>query len=138
MWSNLDAHEKYNDVKKLIFIALASISISAHCQDTYTASTGVTYKIGDEVMLVRGAGAGGKFIYFQVGGMARSTNDELNMMPASMAGIKVRIKKIKNWKIQGQDRIYFVTPGRTGAENGYLFIENAIKAGEVEEPLIKP
>lgn len=34
----------------------------------YTASNGITYKIGDEIKLGRGSDTNGKFVYVNIGG----------------------------------------------------------------------
>lgn len=116
----------------LVFLISFNARAQAGQSMDSVAINGTTYKVGDQVQLGRGSGASGRFVFFEVGGMARSTNPDRNMMPANMAGLKVTIKKIKNWKTHGQQRIYFVTDGDTGINNGYLYIENAIRAGEVE------
>lgn len=102
-------------------------------KEEYKASNGRIYHVGDTITLSKGSGMNGVFTSFQVAGLARSTVPEQNYMPASMVGIKLIIKKIKNWPVAGQDRFYFVTQGHSAISNGWLFIEQAIGSCEITD-----
>jgi hypothetical protein len=72
----------------LLCCALASYTYGQNVErlDEYTASNGITYKIGDEIKLGRGSDTNGKFVYVNIGGWAVSTNPEQNRLPASSSG----------------------------------------------------
>ena len=59
---------KYLIMKKLLFILLSLVSVTGFSQDmeTYTASNGNTYKIGDTVRVALGSMPEGNFKYVQV------------------------------------------------------------------------
>ena len=99
--------------------------------DEFTASNGITYKIGDEVKLGRGSDTNGKFVYANIGGWAVSTNPEENRLGAANAGLIVTIKKINKYNYKRQKGVYF-TVGGGNITNYILDIENAIKTCEVE------
>jgi len=120
----------------LLIIALLTLNIAQAQKKVeklkeYTASNGITYKIGDDVKLGRGSDSNGKFIYVNIGGWAISANPEQNRLGAANSGLIVTIKKIKKYNYKRYKGIYF-TVGGGNITNYILDIENAIKTCEVE------
>ena len=124
-------------MKKVMLCAIVVLmGVSAQAQKIeklteYTASNGITYKIGDEITLDKGSDTNGKFVYVTMGGWAVSMNPEENRLPASNAGLIVTVKKIK--KSHGKrtrDKVIF-TVGGGNITNYMLDIENAIETCEI-------
>ena len=97
----------------------------------YTASNGITYKIGDEIKLTRGSSHNGKFIYVTIGGWGMSTDSEANMLPAANRGLIVTIKKIKKYNYKRYKGVIF-TVGGGNITNYKLDIEGALENCEIE------
>lgn len=105
----------------------------------YTASNGITYKIGDEIRLGRGSDTNGRFVYVNMAGWlaaASATNDanynaNQNRLGAVNAGLIVTVKKIKKYNSKRYKGVFF-TIGGGNITNYSLDIENAIKTCEVE------
>lgn len=100
--------------------------------EEYTASNGITYKVGDEIKLGRGSDTNGKFVYVNVGGWAMSTDAESNRLGAANAGLIVTVKKIKKYDYKRYKGVYF-TVGGGNITNYTLDIENAIITCEIED-----
>jgi len=125
-------------MKKISIIIIALLTLnSLHAQKKrekmteFTASNGITYKIGDEIKLGRGSDTNGKFVYVNIGGWAVSTNPEQNRLGAGNAGLIVTIKKIIKYNYKRYKGIYF-TVGGGNITNYILDIENAIATCEIE------
>ena len=99
--------------------------------DSYTASNGITYSVGDEVKLGKGSDSDGKFVYVTIGGWAVSTNPEANRLPAANAGLIVTIKKIKKYNKKRMKKVV-LTVGGGNITNYLIDLENAIDKCEIE------
>jgi len=122
-------------MKKVVLIVLMSMTTLTYAQkilkmNQYTASNGVTYKIGDTVYLGRGY-AQGRFVYVTMGGIMQSTNPYANQLPPTYAGGAAIIKKIKLYKYKAFRGVRF-TVGLGTATNYIIDIENAIATCEVK------
>lgn len=119
----------------LIIVILTINSVQAQKKITklkeYTASNGITYKVGDEFKLGQGSDTNGKFVYANIGGWAISTNAEANRLGAANAGLIVKVKKIKKYNYKRYKGVYF-TVGGGNITNYIIDIENAIKSCEIE------
>lgn len=93
--------------------------------DTYTASNGITYHAGDTVKLGRGSAPNGSFIYVQMGMVSPEG------IGRNYSGVNVIIKRIKQYKFKGSDKVYFVVGGGN-IVNYNLYIEDAIDTCEIE------
>lgn len=110
--------------------------------ESYTASNGVTYSIGDKIVLGRGSAPNGDFVYLSMGGAAsvlsvnmKSTErNEYLTLGASLAGLAVELKKIKIVKLKGQEKVLFIVGGGN-ITNYHLYIEDAIATCEVKDCL---
>lgn len=120
--------------KHLIFCSLLLFTSLIYSQfeklEEFTASNGVTYKIGDEITLNRGSDNNGKFVYVTIGGIGWSTNPEENRLTAYSAGLIVTIKKIKKYNKRRFKGVIF-TVGAGDLTNYLIDIENAIKSCEI-------
>lgn len=118
-------------MKRLILIALIFVSISSFGEkmESYKASNGITYKVGDEIKLGKGSGQNGMFIYLILGGMYKSGQPEI---PASYSGLTAVIRKIKSLESM-QGKIVFIVHVDIpmNIANYELDIENAIKSCEI-------
>ncbi len=133
-------------MKKLLLLFTLSIigfsssqAQSVEKLDEYTASNGITYKVGDEIKLGRGSDTNGRFVYVNMAGwgaIVSATNDaqhnaNKNRLGASNAGTLVTIKKIKSYDKKRFKGVIF-TIGAGNISNYTLHIENAIATCEVE------
>ena len=124
-------------MKTILLILLMSVSAStiAESIDSYKASNGKTYQIGDTIKLGRGSSDNGSFLYLQMGGwgmVASARTDGKNdfTMPSSYSGTNVILKKIKQQKFKGAIKIIFVVGGGN-ITNYNLMIEDAIATCEI-------
>lgn len=115
----------------LAIVLTATINGQSKKLKEYTASNGITYKIGDTITLANGSNFDGKFQYVQMGGLARTANAEANKLPGINSGLKVNIKKIRHTKNKRFDMVWFVVGGGNIA-NYWLFIEDAIDSCEID------
>jgi hypothetical protein len=128
-------------MKHMLFMMLLLISSQVVCQtkkyESYTASNGVTYHIGDTVILGRGSAPDGTFRYVQMGGWAGTLNTDANNANANnigknYSGTGVIIKKIRSYKMKGVERVAFVVGGGN-ITNYELSIEDAIGTCEIRD-----
>ena len=99
--------------------------------DEYTALNGITYKVGDEIKLLRGSDTNGNFVYVSVGGRGIIADGESNRLGADLAGQIVTIKKIKRYDQKHYKGVYFsIAAG--DVVNYSIDVENAIKTCEIE------
>lgn len=107
-------------------------------KDSYKASNGINYKVGDTIKLGKGANPNGSFRWLQVGGwgailMATSSSnykDDDRNIGKSYAGLNVILKKIHRYKFKGATTIVF-SVGGGNITNYDLNIEQAIDDCEV-------
>lgn len=133
-------------MKKLFIICVALMTLTTiNAQKKveklkeYTASNGITYKVGDEFKLGRGSDTDGRFVYVNMAGWGAAlaaTNDsnynaQQNRLGAANAGLIVTIKKIKKYNQKRFKGVYF-TIGGGNITNYAVDIENAIATCEVE------
>ncbi len=102
----------------------------------YTASNGITYKVGDEIKLGRGSGQNDEFVYVNISGwgavMAAQQDPNFNTrLGSGNSGLIVTVKKITKYNMKRYKGVYFVIGGGN-ITNYSLDIENAIKTCEVE------
>jgi hypothetical protein len=116
-----------------VFLLFSSVVIAQKTErlEQYTASNGITYKIGDEIKLTRGSNPNGKFVYVTVGGWATSMNSEANQLGALNTGLIVHIKKIRKYNKKHFKGVYF-TVGGGNITNYLLDIEGALASCEIE------
>lgn len=122
-------------MKNLLLLAFLTVfTVNAQKKienlETYTASNGVTYSIGDEFQLGRGSDTNGKFVYVNVGGWAVSSSAEQNRLGSLNVGLIVTVKKIKKYNYKRYKGVYF-TVGGGNITNYTIDIENAISSCEV-------
>ena len=108
----------------LFLVMLFSVSVFAGQMDSYTASNGKTYKIGDTIKLSRGSGQNGNFVYLTLGMMGSYAQ-----LDHTFTGSDCKIKKIKK---NNDERIIFVV-GAGGLSNYELSIEDAIATCEIAD-----
>lgn len=120
----------------LLFLCL-SITLKAQYYKEYKAINGITYQIGDTVKLGRGSGVNGAFLFLQMSGwgamMSYNTKggqDQFNI-GRGYANTQVIIKNIKEQKIKGIKKTYFIVGGGN-ITNYALVIDDAIVACEVK------
>lgn len=99
--------------------------------EEYTASNGITYKVGDTFKLGQGSDTNGQFVYVNMGGWMASTDPQATRLPAANAGLILTVKKIKQYNSKRFKGVYF-TVGGGNITNYVVDIENAIKTCEVE------
>lgn len=98
----------------------------------YKASNGITYSIGDTIVLGNGSGQNDNFLYLQFGGWNPSTEP----ISRNNAGLPVFIKKIKQYNVRGQEKVVF-TVGAGNITNYNLYIEDAIRSCEIKDCITK-
>jgi hypothetical protein len=119
-------------MKKIMLLSLFAVFFTAKSQDKleeYKASNGITYKVGDNVLLGKGSGIQGTFVYLRIAGWAMGSNMQIG---SAYAGLNVDIKKIKTGKFKGVEKVYF-TVGGGNITNYSLDIEAAIESCEVKD-----
>lgn len=98
----------------------------------YTASNGVTYKVGGDVQLGEGSGDNGNFSYIRVAGVTQNLDDtSKNMLRAFAAGSVAKIKRIREYNYKSTKGVHFYV-GTGTATNYMVNIERAIANCEVE------
>ena len=146
-------------MKKVLLVAiilLSGLMGFSEKLDKYTASTGDTYTVGDTIKLGRGSGINGSFVYLQMGGLfntlsamsgtmstangryreANRTNTNISAgLGKNFSGLNVILKKIKQQKFKGGNKIVFVVGGGN-ITNYDLMIEEALATGEVASSVI--
>lgn len=120
----------------LLLLLLSPDGLIAQKLDSYTASNGITYEVGDEIKLGRGSAPNGDFLYLQIGGWGAvagydaSKGSDQNNIGRSYSGLAVELKKIRKQKFKGQEKVIF-TVGGGNITNYTLYIEDAIATCEV-------
>lgn len=129
-------------MKKLLLILFCLIPFIGFSQDmqTYTASNGKTYKIGDTVKVALGSMPDGNFKYVQVSPpLFAPPSRNTNSMSArrDFANTNVIIRKIKKSpQMSGSEKIIFNVKVR-GLVTYDIWIEEAISACEVTPCAVK-
>jgi hypothetical protein len=123
---------KIRIMKKLsVFIPLLMLSLLAFSQ--YTASNGITYNIGDTIIIGKGTATNGDFLYIQKNGVAKldaDNKDDLNMS-RKYSDLTAVIKKIVNKKIAKQTKVCFTI---TLKPLSYIvYVESALESGELKK-----
>lgn len=126
--------------RKFYIILLLAVPLFSFGQKLkeYKASNGITYRIGDTVKLGRGSDPNGNFMYVQIGGWGKAFTYESGKGAAqydldrNFAGTAAVIKKIRNEKAHGADRIVF-TVGLGNISNYDMYIEYAIATCEIAD-----
>lgn len=118
--------------KTFSFLLLIIFSLGfSQIYDSYTATNGIKYKLGDTLTLNIGSAPNGSFRYFQVGGFGKGfTHSNDNNNPTRLfTGTKIFIKKINKDK---NERITFVVSAKRGVPYD-LHIEEAIQTCEIKD-----
>ncbi|MBC7847269.1 MAG: SHOCT domain-containing protein [Flavobacterium sp.] len=118
-------------MKKIILLLLL-VSGFVNAQENlkeYVASNGITYKVGDMVLLGRGSGGQGTFVYLKIAGWMAGSSTQIG---SAYSGLNVEIKKIKKQKFKGAEKIVF-TVGGGNITNYSLEIEEAIGSCEIKD-----
>ena len=120
-------------MKNLLFFSIVLISSNLYAKkiDSYTASNGKTYHIGDQIKLGRGSGQNGIFVYLEIGGFLAAAEGlngrDVPQLDRNFSGRTVRVEKIKQLN-SGQ--IIFTVSSKTMTYYS-LDIENAIATCEI-------
>ena len=123
-------------MKKLLFILLCLVSLAGFSQDmqSYTASNGKTYKIGDTVRVALGSMPEGNFKYVQVSPplFAPPTRNSNSLSARKdFANTYVIIRKIKkSAQLSGSEKVVFNVKVR-GLVTYDIWIDEAIAVCEV-------
>lgn len=114
----------------LLLLSITSLTGQSKMEklETYKASNGVTYKVGDNITLAKGSDTNGDFAYFRIGGYMGGSKVE--PMGAHNTGLIVTIKKIKKYNKKRIKSVLF-TVGAGAPVNYILDIENAISSCEI-------
>ena len=121
--------------KSIVLLLLISGILNAQENlKEYTASNGITYKIGDRIKLGKGIGGQGTFVYLKMAGWMAGTDTQIG---SAYAGLNVDLKKIKKYKFKGAEKIIF-TVGGGNLTNYSLEIEEAISVCEIIDCNGKP
>jgi hypothetical protein len=116
--------------KIILLLLLVSGFVNAQEKLTeYKASNGITYKVGDMVLLGRGSGGQGTFVYLKIAGWAAGGATQIG---SAYSGLNVEIKKIKLFKFKGAEKIVFIVGGGN-ITNYSLEIEEAIASCEIKD-----
>ncbi|WP_443939760.1 hypothetical protein [Pedobacter sp. MW01-1-1] len=106
---------------------MATVSVYAQKKESYTASNGITYKIGDTVKLGVGSGLNNRFLYMLP---APFTVEPSQNYYLKYLNTFVVIKKIKMEGIRDRQKMTFVVSMGTDAR-WWLKIDEAIQNCEV-------
>ena len=119
----------------LLAVMLSGImSANAQKKTEYKASNGIVYHVGDTIQLGRGSRDDGTFNYLQMGGVYMAMSGEYATgVGKNYSGFNVVIKKIKETRLKGAVRTYFVVGGGN-ITNYWLMIDDALATGEVVDP----
>lgn len=125
-------------MKKLLLMAFIGMSIGSYAQrkklTEYKAINGITYKVGDTILLGKGSANGGRFAYIQMGAMmsmlsnsgsTRSIDDSMGL--SLYANTRQIIKKIERYGDELNSKVAFIIKG-----NSQIFIDDAISECEVK------
>jgi hypothetical protein len=118
-------------MRTLVFAFFFCVAVNSFSQnlESYTASNGKTYQVGDTVMLGHGSTINKSFAYVQVGGIAMDVNNpERNYLPANYSGFPLIIKKIQQHK---KTKVIWLTVGGGNIVNYLCQLEQAIQVCEV-------
>lgn len=118
----------------IVVATIIGTTITAQTKiDHYTASNGITYKIGDRIQLGEGSN-NGQFqhlsitgIFKTVNNLTKNSNPDDNVNP-SFAGKEVTLKRIKT---VGDKTLFIVNKGMVA--NYELDIEDAIATCEIKD-----
>jgi len=118
-------------MKKIVLLLLFVSSFMSAQENLkeYTASNGITYKVGDMILLGRGSGGQGTFVYLKIAGWMAGSATQIG---SAYSGLNVEIKKIKKQTFKGAEKIIF-TVGGGNITNYSLEIEEAIGACEIKD-----
>lgn len=116
-----------------ILLLFVGLGVKAQKLTEYKAVNGITYKIGDTVLIGKGSGTDGKYVYMALGGKAGyivyKSGATINVS-AGFNGIKVIIVSMKNYKLgTGSKTFFFLDAGNKTIFT--LIIDDAISACEV-------
>jgi hypothetical protein len=112
----------------LILLFICSATLNAQKLKEYTASNGITYKKGGFVEMAQGSLADGNYQYMWITSIL---NKGGKISSRAYNGIKLKIKKIKRFKDDNNEKVLFLVKGNLG--NYSLDIENAVKSCEVKD-----
>lgn len=118
-------------MKKLISILFVFFSFVSYSQklDSYKASNGITYKVGDDIMMGAGSGKSDNYVYMWVTGVVGKGTE---ISSRAYNGYKVTIKKMKHFKDGKDEKVLFLVGGGN-ITNYTLDIENAIASCEIKD-----
>jgi hypothetical protein len=125
-----------DSVSKSVFLNRSGTESKS--SDSYTASNGITYKVGDDVILGRGSAPSGDFRYLNLGGWGAVMSYDSHRGSSQVdvgrgySGLSVRIKRIVRSHYRGIEKVIFVVGGGN-ITNYYLYIEDAIATCEVKD-----
>lgn len=125
-------------MKRILLIAIMLIPFFTKAQGffggtavtEYKATNGITYHIGDTVLLGHGTKPDGTFLYLEDRGIIPNPRSVRNL-PKEFANVGAIVKSIRKMKVNGADKyIFSVNPG--GPMRYSVFIDDAIEACEVK------
>ena len=120
----------------VIILSIFIYAINALCQDTYIASNGITYQVGDSVKMGMGSKGNGGYQSLTLAGFLAIASYDQNkgaeQLDASHGfyGLLLPILKIKHTNYFGQKIVYFVVKAN-GKAKFNLMIESAIELCEI-------
>lgn len=120
-------------MKKITFLLITILTVNFTTAQSkveqlteYKASNGITYKIGDDIILGQGSGVNGAFVYIRMAGWMGG-----GQVQSFQSGTYAVIKKITKNNRKRFKKVVF-TIGAGDITNYSLDIEDAIKTCEVE------